>query len=462
MRRLYQGIPAFGIPGNLCYNTIMEGMRYKGQVVSDVAKYSPAERAGIKRGDTLLSINGDSVIDLVDYEYWNAESVLTVALRRADGTLRVVRVKKDACEPLGLCFATTLMDNMRTCKNRCVFCFIDQMKPGVRTSLHVKDDDWRMSFIMGNYVSLTNVDERELTRMIARRVSPLYVSLHATAPEVRTRMMHNPCAGGVMRQLMRLRDAGLCFHLQIVLCPGLNDGDVLRETLRDVETLLPAARSLAIVPVGLTKYRERLYPLRPYTGEEARALLDEMEAVQARCLSAYGTRLHFLSDEWYLLAGRELPPYEAYEEFEQLENGVGLLRRFARAFTDALAEKSPLPSAAAFAAAGGVAAAPFMQSLLRALLPYNVTVECYAVQNDYFGGNVNVGGLVTGGDLIRQLTGKLNGRPLLLPRNMLRERADVFLDNVTLAEAEAALDTKIYPFYDGEDFIETVFERGNA
>lgn len=440
----------------------MENMRKIEQIISDVAPRSPAARAGIRRGDVLLMLNGEPVADLIDYEYLSAEAALSVTLRDAGGETRTIPVHKDECEPLGLGFATTLMDNMRTCKNRCVFCFIDQMRPGVRTSLHVKDDDWRMSFIMGNYVSLTNVAEQELDRIIARRVSPLYVSLHATDPDVRARMMSNPSAGNIMRYLCRLRDAGLRFHLQIVLCPGLNDGEALMRTLSDVETLLPAAQSLAIVPVGLTKYREKLYPLRPYTQQEARELIDVLTPMQAEYLTKYGTRLAFLSDEWYLLAGRALPAYEAYEGFAQIENGVGLLRLFERAFLDALAERRPLAHSAAFAAAGGTAAAPFMRALLQALRPYHIDVETFAVQNDYFGGNVNVGGLITGGDLIRQLKGRLGDKMLLLPRNMLREREDVFLDNVTLAEAERALGTRILPFWDGEDLIETVFERGNV
>ena len=235
------------------------------QVISDVLPGSPAERAGIRIGDALLSIDGEPVIDLVDYEHMTAKEKITLEVRKKSGETEWIELEKDEYEPLGLSFATSLMDAMRTCKNHCVFCFIDQMPKGGRSSLHVKDDDWRMSFIMGNYVTLTNLDEKELERVIRRRVSPLYVSLHASDPDVRQKMMRNPRAGGILQQLKKLADAGLSFHLQIVLCPGLNDGDVLNRSIDDALSLYPYAQSLAIVPVGLTRYREGLYPLHPFS-----------------------------------------------------------------------------------------------------------------------------------------------------------------------------------------------------
>ena len=436
----------------------MESMARGNQIVSDVLPGSPAARAGLMRGDVLLNIDGAPVLDLVDYEYLTAKRVLTLTYQRGEGGAQAVRVRKGDCEPLGLNFATTLMDRMRTCKNRCLFCFIDQMPQGVRTSLHVKDDDWRMSFIMGNYVTLTNVPKEELDRIIARRVSPLYVSLHATDPDVRRRMMANPGAGEIMEQLIKLRDAGLRFHLQIVLCPGVNDGAVLRQTLSDVETLLPALQSLAVVPVGLTRFRERLYPLRPFTREEAAALIDEIAPIQARCLAQFGTRLAFLSDEWYLTASRNLPAREEYEEYPQLENGVGLLRLFEEEFDEALEMRRPLDAKRTFAAAGGTAAAPFMRTLLTRLTPYGIDVTLFPVENRYFGGNVNVSGLVTGGDLIDTLRGKTDGRTLLIPRSMLRAQENVFLDNVTLPQVEAALGTRVRAFDGGEEFVQCVFE----
>ena len=429
------------------------------QVVSDVLPHSPADRAGVVRGDVLLSINGAPVCDLIDYEFLTADKRLTLRLRGAGegGKERAVRVHKDEYEPLGLSFATSMMSPLRTCKNHCMFCFIDQMPNGVRTSLSVKDDDWRMSFVMGNYVSLTNVDDAELDRIIARRVGPLYISLHASDPLLRVRMMANPRAGRILDQLRRLKDAGLRYHLQVVLCPGVNDGDALWQTLSDARALIPAAQSIAVIPVGLTRFREGLAPLRRFTGEEAAALIDALAPLQEDCLRAHGSRFVFLADEWYLMAGRALPAYDEYEAFMQLENGVGLLRQFERDMEEALDGRAALPAHRAFDMAGGTAAAPFFGPLLRSLQTYNVTVTPHAIENRYFGTSVTVGGLVTGGDLIAGMRGRTTADTLLIPHEMLREREDVFLDNVTLSEAEAALGVRIRPVRDGGHLVEILF-----
>lgn len=440
------------------YNANMENMRSNSQIISDVLPGSPAERFGVLAGETLLSIDGEPVVDLVDYEHLTANETLSLTLLNKAGQERTVRIQKDEYEPLGLSFATSLMDDMRTCKNHCVFCFIDQMPKGVRTSLHVKDDDWRMSFIMGNYVTLTNLDERELERIIKRRVSPLYVSLHASDPDVRVQLMKNPRAGDAMNQLRRLAEAGLKFHLQAVLCPGLNDGEVLKKTIRDVATLIPYAQSLAIVPVGLTKFREGLTPLRRFTPEEAGRMIDEIEPLQKTFLKKYGTRFLFLADEWYTCCRRELPAYEAYEDFPQIENGVGLLRLFEGDMLEALEEREPLKEPRRFFMAGGVSAEPFFREAYRALEPYGVFIETRAIVNNYFGESVTVGGLVTGEDLTSQLAGVDFGRALLIPRAMLKADESVFLDGMTLLEAEHKLHTRIIPVSSGDDLIEIVFE----
>lgn len=443
-----------------CYNVLsMSEQGGQEQYIADVEAGAPGARAGLLRGEALLAINGEPVRDVVDYEYLYANRRLCLRIRALDGAEREVWVRKEEYEPLGLGFATGLMSDMRTCKNHCVFCFIDQMPAGVRTSLHVKDDDWRMSFIMGNYVSLTNVDEDEFCRMLARRVSPLYISLHASDPALRVRMMKNPTAGRIMERLTRLRDAGLRFHLQIVLCPGLNDGAALERTLDDVETLLPAAQSLAIVPVGLTRFREGLTPLRPNTPEEAARLIEMLRPMQQAWRETQGTRFAFLSDEWYILAGKALPPYEEYEDFPQIENGVGLLRLFEHDLREALAEKRPLKRARRLCMAGGESASAFFAWLPDMLRPYGIELSLLPVRNDYFGGGVNVGGLVTGGDLVAQAASRLNGESLLIPRVMLRENEDVFLDGMTLAQAESALDARIFPVTDGINMIETMFRR---
>jgi len=435
----------------------MESMRNHQQIVSDVLPGSPAERAGIQIGDALVSIAGEPVIDLVDYEHLTAADEITLKILKKSGETELIDLEKDEYEPLGLSFATSLMDNMRTCRNHCVFCFIDQMPKGGRSSLHVKDDDWRMSFIMGNYVTLTNLDDREIDRVIRRRVSPLYVSLHASDPEVRRRMMRNPRAGDILKQLRKLAQAGLSFHLQIVLCPGINDGDVLRRSIDDVLALYPHAQSLAIVPVGLTRHRAGLFPLRTFTPAEAGALIGEMEAKQKEILARHGTRFVFLADEWYTMAGRTLPEYDDYEGFPQIENGVGLLRLFEDEMLGALEGRTPLSEPKRFLMAGGVSAEPFFREAYQKLLPYHITVDTRSVKNRFFGESVTVGGLVTGGDLIAQLADTDFGRALLIPRAMLKADEPVFLDGVTLAEAEAALNTRILPVATGEDLVEILF-----
>lgn len=434
-------------------------MRKQQQTISDVLPGSPAERAGLTVGDTLLAIDGEPVIDLVDYEHLTASDCLTVSVRKKNGDCEEITIEKDDYEPLGLSFATSLMDKMRTCKNHCVFCFIDQMPKGGRSSLHVKDDDWRLSFIMGNYVTLTNLDERELDRVIRRRVSPLYVSLHASDPAVRRAMMKNPHAGDIVPQLKRLAEAELQFHLQIVLCPGLNDGDILRRSIQDMLALYPAAQSLAVVPVGLTKHREGLAPLRTFTPSEAEALIDEIEALQQQLLTKIGTRFVFLADEWFTMSGRALPEYDSYEGFVQIENGVGLLRLFEGEMLEALEERKPLKANKRFLMAGGVSAEPFFRESYKQLLPYGIQIDTRAIRNRFFGESVTVGGLVTGGDLIEQLRGEDFGRALLIPRAMLKADEELFLDGISLTEAEAALNTRILPVATGEDLIEIVFSE---
>ena len=427
----------------------------QGKVITRVEKDSPAAREGLQAGDRLLLVNGEAVKDLIDYEALSVRSRLIVEVERSGEKLRYL-VRKKVGEPLGLCFETTLMDRMQTCKNRCLFCFVDQMPKGIRSSLNVKDDDWRLSFIMGNYVTLTNVSEEEFGRILKRRVSPLYVSVHATDPELRVKLMSNPTAGRIMERLTALKKAGITFHTQIVLCPGLNDGAALERTLADLASLYPNCASVAAVPVGLTKYRDGLYPLRGYTAEEARALIAYGEEKQAEYRREWEDTFFYLSDEWYLTADLPLPPTESYGDFPQIENGVGLLRLFELDFREALAEKSPLPGPRQVTVAGGVAANPFFKELYKSLCNYNINADVIPVENRFFGGNVHVAGLVTAGDLMCTFPEK-GGGPILIPRNMLREKDSVFLDGVTLAELEQKMDRRILPFGGGKEFIDLVF-----
>lgn len=430
----------------------------KGQPITFVEHGTPAEKAGILRGDVLFRINDTPVLDLVDYEHLTARRALKLDLMRQDEPI-VVTLFKGEYEPLGLCFETTLMSRMMTCRNHCVFCFIDQMPKGVRSSLNIKDDDWRMSFIMGNYVTLTNVSDTEFQRIIDRRVSPLYVSVHATDPAVRTKIMRNPTAGRIMERLSALKTAGLRFHAQIVLCRGLNDGDVLMQSLNDLSSLAPACASVAIVPVGVTKYREGLTELRTFDAGQSAAVIDAIEPLQKQYLERFGTRLVFLSDEWYLNADRALPEPDAYEEYEQIENGVGLLRMFEEDLRYALEDRETRRTPRRFSIAGGTAAYPFFRDLYRTLEPYGITTDLHPIPNRWFGGNVHVAGLVTGSDLLTELSGKALSDPLLIPKNMLRETEEVFLDGMTLADVESALGVSIRTFADGTELISCLFEE---
>ena len=429
-----------------------------GQPITFVEPDSPAKRKGIRCGDVLLSINETPVLDLIDYEKLTAERVLKLDLLREGEPMTVV-LHKDEYEPLGLCFETTLMSRMQTCRNHCVFCFVDQMPKGVRSSLNVKDDDWRLSFIMGNYVTLTNVDDAEFQRIIDRRVSPIYVSVHATDPKVRVQMMRNPTAGRILERLNALKDAGLTFHTQIVLCRGLNDGAVLKRSIDELSALAPACGSIAVVPVGVTKFREGLPVLGTIDAVQSAAVIDGIEPLQRRFTETLGTRLVFLSDEWYLNAGRALPDAESYESFQQIENGVGLLRLFEEDFRYALSEREPLVKRRRFSVAGGTAAYPFFRELYQILPSYGVDVAMYPIPNRFFGGNVHVAGLVTGSDLIEALRDKPLDAPLLIPHNMLRETEDVFLDGMTKKDVEQALNVPIRSFADGTEFISCLFEE---
>jgi putative radical SAM enzyme (TIGR03279 family) len=414
-------------------------------------------------GDVLIGINGAPVLDIIDYEYLSANRSLVLQLKNANGEPREVAIKKPVHEPLGLLFDSGLMSEVRACKNHCIFCFIDQMPKGGRDTLRFKDDDWRMSFIMGNYVSLTNIDEVEFQRIIDRRVSPLYISVHATDPAVRSQMMRNPAASTLMGRLRALKDAKLAFHCQIVCCPGINDGSVLEKTLNDLFGLYPYAQSVAIVPVGLTKYRQGLSLLRVFTPAEAKAALRQIQVFAKMCKHREGVNFAYASDEFYILAGDPLPGYDEYDGFSQIENGVGLLRLFEYDFLERLRDMQPRKAPLYVHIAGGVSASPFFQELYKALVPYHIFCDIRPIRNDYFGETVTVGGLVTGQDLIAQLRGKLTHAYLLLPHNMLREGEDVFLDGYTLRRVAEALRVEIVVVRgEGEDWVNTLFSLNNG
>ena len=429
-------------------------------LISGVAKGSPAEDIGIKAGDSLLEINGSEVVDIIDYEQLTCNDRLLAVFELADGEVIEADIEKDTYSPLGLEFESSLMSPVKQCKNHCIFCFIDQMRPGGRKTLHFKDDDWRLSLIMGNYVTLTNVDDKEFERMIKRRVSPLYISVHSTDGEIRKKMLRNPAAEGIMDKLIKLKSEGLNFHAQIVLCPGINDGEVLKKTIEDLYSLSPAAQSVAVVPVGLTKNREGLFPLRRLTPIECIDTIRMIEEYQKRFLAESGSRFVFASDEMYTYAKLELPKEESYEDYPQLENGVGLLRKFEYEFDYALEDecenikKMLKGRKVTIHGATGVAAYNFLSRLYSKLEQIGITLELIPIKNTFFGEMVTVTGLTCACDIIEQLKSK-DIKHLLIPHNMLRENDNIFLDGYTTDDLEHELDCNVHKIYchDGSEFL---------
>jgi len=407
--------------------------------ITHIQPDSIAEKLGISVGDVLLKINGEEVIDQIDYQALSCHRLLRLVLQRPDGSRYTKRLIKDEYEPLGLQLEETLVSKPRHCRNKCIFCFIDQMRPGLRSTLYVKDDDWRLSLMMGNYVTLTNVSEEEFSRIIKRHASPLYISVHATDPEVRCAMMHNPKAAELMERLQCLKAHGISFHCQVVLCPGWNDGKMLEKTLNDLESLMPAALSVALVPVGLTGYRDGLEPLQPYNGASAKALLDMIKPYQDRFLKEYGTRFVFPSDEFYCLSNEPIPEEEHYEDYPQIENGVGLVRQFRQGVQEAY-EDDPKPAARQrkVTIACGVSFAPHMREIVKEFAPKGVDVSVMAINNHFFGTTITVTGLLTGTDLIAQLA-DIETDEIMICESMLRNEGDLFLDDMSLKEVRNAL-----------------------
>ena len=410
-------------------------------------------------GDALVSINGNPIHDVLDYKYFAYDTRLAVELEGENGARRTVHIRKPEGGELGVDFETYLMDRAHSCANRCVFCFIDQMPKGMRPTLYFKDDDARLSFLMGNYMTLTNLSKREVQRIIDLHISPINVSVHTTNPELRAFMLGNPRAGESIDIMRRFAAGGIVMNCQIVCCPGLNDGAELTRTMKDLADLYPQVKSVSIVPVGLTKFREGLYPLAPFDEQLANAAIDQVEAFGAQCVERFGERIFFCGDELYLKAKRPIPEDAFYENYTQLENGVGMLRLQKTEFCGAL-RMADAPDGVPFSIAAGVSAAPFLQELVdlaHAQFP-QLRGRVYPIENDFFGRSINVTGLITGGDLIAQLRGRDLGERLLISANMIRHDEQDFLDDVTLEQASEALGVPIYPVSaDGFDLCDAMF-----
>lgn len=422
---------------------------------------SPAWRAGLRPGQSLLKINGHAILDVLDYKFYGYDSRLELEVEGETGLRRLV-IEKEEGQQLGLEFETYLMDKQKGCANRCVFCFVDQLPKGLRPSLYFKDDDARMSFLLGNYISMTNLSEQDVQRIIAMRISPLNISVHTTDPALRSKMLGNPKGGSSLAYLKRFAQAGLRLMCQIVVCPGWNDGPQLAKTLADLAQLHPGVESVAIVPVGLTRYRQQLTPLEPVTPRRAREILQVVDQARQDCLEKGMEPFFYGADELYLRAGLPLPPIEYYGDYPQLENGVGLLSMFRQQLEGALLMVEPGAAAPPpFAIATGLAAAPFMGQMLelcRQKCP-ELPGRVIPVENRFFGPWVDVAGLLTGGDLICQLRGKLApGEQLWLPDCLLRHGETVLLDDVTVEQLEQQLGAQVRIVnVDGGDFCDAIF-----
>ncbi|MBP3637263.1 MAG: DUF512 domain-containing protein [Clostridia bacterium] len=406
--------------------------------VTHVQKGSIAAKIGLQAGDVLEKIAGEPVIDQIDYQALTAQESFDIEITR-NGKPMTFHVNKEDWEPLGITLDQSIVSKPRPCKNHCIFCFIDQMPRGMRDTLYVKDDDWRLSLMMGNFITMTNISDDEFDRIIRRKVSPLYVSVHATDPDVRVKMLRNPRAGEIMDKLRRLKEHGIRFHCQLVLCPGWNDGDVLLRSINDLKSLAPAACSIALVPVGLTRHRDGLDPIEPYTKESAAELIHMIEPMQQKFLKELGTRFVFPADEFYCLSGLPLPQDEEYEDYPQIENGVGMLRMFETDLRYAV-EDYPVTETVPrhLVIACGTSIAAQMQQWCNEFAPKGTTVQVIPIVNHFFGESVTVTGLITGGDLVEQLQG-VQCDEILICRNMIRNEGDLFLDDMPLEKVRQAL-----------------------
>lgn len=414
-------------------------------MIANVEPGSIAEELELEAGDILLEINGNNIEDVFDYHYFMNEEYVELLVRKADGEEWELEIEKEFEEDLGLSFENGMMDDYRHCTNKCIFCFIDQMPPGMRETLYFKDDDTRLSFLQGNYVTLTNLKEKDVEKIIKYKLSPINISFQTTNPQLRCKMLHNRFAGESLKIVDKLIEAGITINGQIVLCKNWNDGEELERSLRDLYQYLPNLQSVSVVPVGLSKFREGLEPLEPFKKEDAKQVIALIEKWQKKAYGEYG--LHFIhaSDEWYLLAEEELPEESSYDGYLQLENGVGMLRLLESEFHDALTKKSGDQISRKISIATGKLAAPVLRKFMEELKEKypNTEVNVYDITNEFFGEKITVAGLITGQDLKKQLKGKDLGTKLLLPCHMLRSGEEVFLDDVTVSELSEYLQIPI-------------------
>ena len=429
--------------------------------IKTVLENSYAEKAGLIAGDTIVAIDSNPIMDMLDYEFYSAKTNITIKYTSNEGEQEVT-VEKDEYTPLGCDFETYLIDKHHSCKNKCVFCFVDQLPDGMRESLYFKDDDERLSFLFGNYITLTNLSDAELERIKEMHISPVNISVHTVDPDLRVKMMGNRFAGDVLEKIKSLASAGIDINTQLVLCRGINDGEYLKQSLAELTKLYPQVLSVASVPIGITSYREGLEPLEIYDAKSAGEVIDIITQVGDEMMRKFGERVVYPSDEWYLIADREMPAEEFYCGYPQLDNGVGMWRAFHDEFMAELSKtkRSILPRRVDTVT--GDSAYSLISTLASEMNKkhHNIKVNVHNIKNNFFGGNVTVTGLLTGKDIIEQCKGKLTSKTLLLPSNTLRSEQDVLLDNVTVAniEQELGVKVKIVP-QDGTALVHSMMEK---
>lgn len=431
-------------------------------IIKSVEPNSIAWELGLEPGDKLLRVNGQVIEDVFDYHYYVNDEELVLLVEKADGEEWELEIEKEYEDDLGIEFDQGLMDEYRSCRNNCIFCFIDQMPKGMRETLYFKDDDSRLSFLQGNYVTLTNMSDHDINRIIEYHLEPINVSIHTTNPELRCKMLHNRFAGDALKKIQTLYEGGITMNGQIVLCKGVNDGEELERSIRDMSNWLPNLQSVSVVPVGLSKYREGLYPLEPFTKEDAREVLAIIHKWQDKFYEEYG--MHFIQagDEWYLLAEEKIPQEERYDGYMQLENGVGMIRLLLDEFENAYEECESDERERTLSIATGKLAYPYINSMAEKLMDKypNLDVHVYEIRNDFFGEMITVSGLITGQDLRAQLKGQTLGDQLLLPCNMLRSGENVFLDDVTVDELAEELGVEIKIIgSSGQEFVDAVLQK---
>lgn len=438
-------------------------------VIKRTAPNSIAAELGIEPGDVLLKINDNEIMDIFDYQYFIQDEYIEVLIRKADGDEWLLEIDKEYDEDLGIEFENGLMDDYRSCHNKCIFCFIDQMPKGMRDTLYFKDDDSRLSFLQGNYVTLTNMSDNDVDRIIRYHLSPINISFQTTNPKLRCMMLNNRFAGEALERVKKLYEAGITMNGQIVLCKGINDGEELERSISDLTAYLPHLESVSVVPVGLSKYREGLYPLEPFEKEDAVKVLECIHRWQRRLYPEYGVHFVHASDEWYIMAGEELPESERYDGYLQLENGVGMLRLLREEFDDAVSKLLAMEdidiirekASEELSIVTGKLAYPYILKMSEEIMRLfsKMAIHVYAITNDFFGEMITVSGLLTGQDIIKQLKGKKLGARILLPQNVLRSGEDYFLDDITISEVEKSLQVKAdIVKSSGYDFVNTILK----